>query len=60
MHATHKQSPQELKQLARYRLAAMGGTSSPDRLQLATSCLESARNMLSARVALKSLNLGSA
>jgi hypothetical protein len=49
---------QELRQLLRCRLSAMAGTSTLDRLQLATSCLESARNMLAARVALKALNIG--
>jgi hypothetical protein len=50
--------PQELNQLLRCRLAAMAATSTLDRLQLASSCLESARSMLAARVALKSLNMG--
>jgi hypothetical protein len=49
---------QELRQLLRYRLAAMAATSVVDRLQLATTCLESSRAMLAARVALKSLNIG--
>ncbi|KAI8472564.1 MAG: hypothetical protein J3K34DRAFT_205940 [Monoraphidium minutum] len=51
-------SESELRQLLRYRLAAMAATSLPDRLQLARASLEAARGMLSARIALKSLNIG--
>lgn len=36
----------------------MAATSTLDRLQLAATCLEGARAMLAARVALKSLNIG--
>ncbi|KIZ02638.1 hypothetical protein MNEG_5321 [Monoraphidium neglectum] len=58
LSALPQASESELRQLLRYRLAAMAATSVVDRLQLATTCLESSRAMLAARVALKSLNIG--
>lgn len=51
-------SETELRQLLRFRLAAMACTSSLDRLQLASTYLEASKAMLAARVAIKSLNIG--
>ncbi|GBF94465.1 hypothetical protein Rsub_06999 [Raphidocelis subcapitata] len=58
LSALPQASKSELQSLARYRLAAMAGASTVDRLQLAQGSLEAARAMLRARVALKSLNIG--